>query len=83
MRKMNKFLTLNTTSGSPVTTGTIGETQITIISGLSDHYVKLNGTADTSSIIIPQGASIDFEIPIGSTISAISHSGQGHLTVVY
>jgi hypothetical protein len=83
MRKMNKHQTLNTNSSTAVATTAIGETLITIVGALQTHYVKLNGTADSTGIVIPEGAVIDFEIPIGSTISAISHSGQGHITVIY
>jgi len=83
MRTMSKFQTLATDSSTPVSTSAINETEITILGGLQSHYVKLNGTATNTSIVIPEGASIDFIIPIGSTISALAHSGQGHITVLY
>ena len=83
MRTMSKFQTLATDSNTPVSTSAINETEITILSGLQSHYVKLNGTATNTSIVIPQGATVDFIIPIGSTISALTHSGQGHITVLY
>lgn len=83
MRTMSKFQTLATDSSTPVSTSAINETEITILGALQSHYVKLNGTATNTSIVIPEGASIDFIIPIGSTISALAHSGQGHITILY
>jgi len=83
MRTMSKFYTLDTGASTAVATPAINETEITILSGLQTHYVKLNGTATNTSIVIPQGAVVDFIIPIGSTISALTHSGQGHITVLY
>jgi hypothetical protein len=80
---MSKFQTLATDSSTPVSTSAINETEITILGALQSHYVKLNGTATNTSIVIPEGASIDFIIPIGSTISALAHSGQGHITILY
>jgi len=80
---MSKFYTLDTGASTAVATPAINETEITILSGLQTHYVKLNGTATNTSIVIPQGAVVDFIIPIGSTISALTHSGQGHITVLY
>jgi len=82
-RRMTKWQTLNTTSSSAVATTAIGDTSITILSSLQTHYVKINGTADNTSIVIPQGAVVDFEIPVGATISALTHSGQGHITILY
>ena len=83
IRKMSQFYTLATTATTAVSTPVIKETEITILSGLQTHYVSLNGTATSTSIVIPQGAVVDFVIPIGSTISALTHNGQGHITVLY
>ena len=83
MRTMTKFQTLATDSSTPVSTSAINETEITILGALQSHYVKLNGTATNTSIVIPEGSVVDFVIPLGSTISALTHSGQGHITVLY
>ena len=83
MRTMTKFQTLDTGASTAVSTSAINETEITILGALQSHYVKLNGTATNTSIVIPEGAVVDFIIPIGSTISALTHSGQGHITVLY
>jgi hypothetical protein len=80
---MTKFQTLATDSSTPVSTSAINETEITILGALQSHYVKLNGTATNTSIVIPEGSVVDFVIPLGSTISALTHSGQGHITVLY
>jgi hypothetical protein len=82
LRKMTKWQTL-ATGGSPVSTSVIPETRVTILSSLQTHYVALNSTATSTSIVIPEGVAIDFEIPNGSTISALAHSGQGHITILY
>lgn len=83
MRSMTKFHTLDTGPSTAVATPAINETEITILGALQTHYVRLNGTATNTAIVIPQGAVVDFIIPIGSTISALTHSGQGHITVLY
>ena len=83
MRLMTKFQTLATNGSTPVSTSAINETEITILGSLQTHFVKLNGTATNTSIVIPEGAVVDFIIPIGSTISALTHSGQGHITILY
>jgi hypothetical protein len=82
-RRLTKWQTLATNSSTAVATSAIGDTSITILSGLQTHFIKINGTADNTSIVIPQGAVIDFEIPVGATISALTHSGSGHITVLY
>ena len=82
-RKLTKWQTLATNSSTPTFTSSISETRITLASSLQTHYVQLNSTATNTSIVIPEGAVIDFEIPIGSTISALAHSGQGHITILY
>jgi hypothetical protein len=80
---MSKWQTLATNSSTTVTTTAIGDTEITILGSLQTHYIRINGTANSSSIVIPEGVAVDFEIPIGATISALTHSGQGHITVLY
>ena len=82
LRKMTKWQTL-ATGNTAISTSVIPETRVTIVSSLQTHYVALNSTATSTSIVIPQGAVIDFEIPVGSTISALAHSGQGHITILY
>jgi hypothetical protein len=82
-RRLTKWQTLATNSSTAVATTAIGDTSITIMSGLQTHFVKINGTADSTSIVIPQGAVVDLEIPVGATISALTHSGSGHITVLY
>jgi len=82
-RRLTKWQTLATNSSTAVATTAIGDTSITIMSGLQTHFIKINGTADSTSIMIPQGAVVDFEIPVGATISALTHSGSGHITVLY
>jgi hypothetical protein len=82
-RRLTKWQTLATNSSTAVATTAIGDTTITIMGSLQTHYIKINGTADSTSIVIPQGAVVDFEIPVGATISALTHSGQGHITVLY
>jgi len=82
-RRLTKWQTLATNSSTAQATTAIGDTSITIMSSLQTHFIKINGTADSTSIVIPQGAVVDFEIPIGATISALTHSGQGHITVLY
>ena len=89
MRRLTNYQTLNTNSSTAVATTALGNTstsvvnEVTIISALQTHYIKINGTADSTGIVIPVGAIIDLEIPVGATLSAISHSGQGHITVLY
>ena len=83
IRKMSKFYTLDTNASTAVATPAINETEITILGSLQTHYVRLNGTATNTAIVIPQGAVVDFVIPLGSTISALTHNGQGHITVLY
>jgi hypothetical protein len=80
---MNKYYTLATNSSTAVATSAIGETRIRIVSSLQTHFVELNGTATSTSLVIPEGAELEFEIPPGSTISALAHSGQGHISVIY
>jgi hypothetical protein len=82
-RRLTKWQTLATNSSTAVATTAIGDTTATIMSSLQTHFIKINGTADSTSIVIPQGAVVDVEIPIGATISALAHSGQGHITVLY
>ena len=82
-RRLTKWQTLATNSSTAVATTAIGDTSITILSSLQTHYIKINGTADSNSIVIPQDVAVEFEIPVGATISALAHSGQGHLTVLY
>jgi hypothetical protein len=83
IRGMTKFYTLATDSNTAIATPAINETEITILGSLQTHYVKLNGTATNTSLVIPEGAVVDFVIPLGSTISALTHSGQGHITILY
>lgn len=82
-RRLTKWQTLATNSSTAVATTAIGDTTITILSSLQSHFIKINGTADSTSIVIPGGVAVDFEIPVGATISALAHSGQGHITVLY
>ena len=82
IKKMTKFHTL-ATSGTAVSTPAINETEISILGAIQTHYVRLNGTATNTAIVIPEGAVVDFVIPVGSTVSAITHAGSGHLTVLY
>ena len=82
-KRLTKWHTLDTNSSTAVATPAIAETTVTILSSLQTHYIRINGTASSTSIVIPQGAVVEFEIPQGATISALTHNGQGHITVLY
>ena len=82
-KRLTKWHTLDTNSSTAVATPAIAETTVTILSSLQTHYIRINGTAASTSVVIPEGAVVEFEIPQGATVSALAHSGQGHITVLY
>ena len=82
--RLNRFVQVATNATSQALTN-LKETQVTIISGLTPHYVNLNASATTSSIYLPLGAVLDIELNVSDVIHVRSDgSGSGgHFTVLY
>lgn len=78
-----KFQTLTTTSPGAVSTA-ITSSRIMITSGVQANFIEFgdNPTATTSSFVIPAGASLQFNFVSGQKVSALSHNGSAHVTIV-
>jgi hypothetical protein len=83
-RRLNRFIQVDTTAVSQALTN-VKETEVTIISGLTPHYVNLNSAATTASIYLPVGAVVDIQLTVSDVINVRSDgSGSGgHFTVLY
>ena len=83
-RRLNRFIHADTTAVSQALTN-VKETEVTIISGLTAHYVNLNSAATTASVYVPSGAVVDIQLAVTDVINVRSDgSGSGsHFTVLY
>ena len=78
-----KFQTLTTTTPGAVSTA-ITASRIMITSGVQANFIEFGDdpTATTSSFVIPAGASLQFNFVSGQKVSALSHTGSAHVTIV-
>ncbi len=81
--KASQYQTI-ATSTTATDSGPVNGPLALIASAGADHFVSFDGPATTSSALIPQGALMMFEIddiPDGTTVSVITASGSGHVTI--
>jgi heme/copper-type cytochrome/quinol oxidase subunit 2 len=80
---LSKYETKVTNGSTDVSFKAIGNTNVKILCGGYSHFISVNTTTTTGSVLLPVNVPMEFEINPGDVIHALSHAGAGSVTVIY